>query len=260
MKNFPPAAVPAGNREGSIQRLKVRGGVLAQGADEVVGQEVPLVHIAAHGTYPALFGGGGSGLGLGLDVGLIIGVGDAGVAGEQVAVLHVGQEQGVGAQVQGGDHLAAQPGAGPPGYIENAVVPPDGVRLEAVKLVHIPAGLEAEALEGGELRLLRQDGQGEAAGLQHHVVGVVGLVHRDDNAVGLAGHLHGGVDDAAVVLFSLAGGQNKQTVAQGKHGLGIFHSAPPQVPGLCGQILSAPSVYHSAGEKSRQIRIILVCF
>ena len=47
----------------SVQGLEVGGGVLAQGADEVVGQEVPLIHIAEDGTYSALFGGWGRGVG-----------------------------------------------------------------------------------------------------------------------------------------------------------------------------------------------------
>ena len=37
---------------------------------------------------------------------LIVGVGDAGNGAEHVPVLHIGQEQGVGAQVQSGHHLA----------------------------------------------------------------------------------------------------------------------------------------------------------
>ena len=48
----------------------------------------------------------------------------------------------------------------------------------------------------------------EPAGLLHHVVGVVALVHGDDDAVGVGGHLDGGVGDTAVVLVPLTGGHS----------------------------------------------------
>ena len=201
--------------------------MLAQGADIVGGQLVPLVDVAADLAHPPLLlAGGGGGGGPGLDVGLIVGVGGAGGGGKHAAVQHVGQEEGVGAQVGGGHHLAAQPGVGALGDVGDAVGVLAGVGLEAGKLVRVPAGLEAEALEQVKFGLLRQDGDGKAAGLLHHVVGVVALVDGHDDAVGVGGHLDGGVGDTAVVLVPLTGGQHKQTVAQGIHDLVVHKSSP----------------------------------
>ena len=177
--------------------------MLAQGADIVGGQLVPLVDIAADLAHPALLLAGGrrGGGGLGLDVGLIVAVGGAGGAGEDAAVQHVGQEEGVGAQVGGGHHLAAQPGVGALGDVGDAVGVLAGVG-EAGELIHVTARLEAKTLEKFEIRLFRQDRHGKPARFLYHIVGVIALVHGDDDAVGVGGHLDGGVGDTAVVLVT----------------------------------------------------------
>ena len=71
--------------------------------------------------------------------------------------------------------------------------------------------------EQGKIRFFAQNGNVESAGLPDHIMGKVILIHRDANPVGGRGHLPRGVDDTAVVLISLAGGQHKQAVAQVVH-------------------------------------------
>ena len=63
----------------SFHQFEVAGGVLAPGADEVGGELVAFIDVAADLADPLLLAtlGGCSG-GLGLDVLLVVGVGDAG--------------------------------------------------------------------------------------------------------------------------------------------------------------------------------------
>ena len=55
-------------------------------------------------------------------------------------------------------------------------------------------------------------------------MGVIAFIDRDGDPVGGGGHLAGGVDDAAVVLFPLPGSQDKESVGKLKHGL-FVHDA-----------------------------------
>ena len=84
--------------------------MFTEGTDEVVGEEVALIDIAADGADPAFFLGRGCGLRFRFDVGLVIGVSCAGVLIQHVAVEDIGEEEGMGAEVQGGNHLAGEPG------------------------------------------------------------------------------------------------------------------------------------------------------
>lgn len=57
---------------GSIQRLKVAGGVFAKGTDEVAGERIALIDVSTNLAHPTLFL---CRLRFGLDVGLIVVVG-----------------------------------------------------------------------------------------------------------------------------------------------------------------------------------------
>lgn len=209
-----------------FQRLKIGGRVLADGADIVGREDLPLVDIAADLADPPVPTGGRGGgglLGFGLDVGLVVGVGGAGGGGEDLGLGDIGQEEGVGPQVLGGDHPAADAGVGPLGHIGQAVLLPAGVGLEPGKLVHRPPRLEAEAADEVHAGLLREDGQPEGTGGEDHVVGQVGLVHRDDEPLGLHGDQHGGVDDAAVVPLPLSGGEDEEPIAEREERLFVDH-------------------------------------
>ena len=126
------------------------------------------------------------------------------------------------AQVNGLLHRGADVGVDPLGQIHHAVGGALGVD-PAVQLVHIAAALEPEMLEQLIFRRLADDGHVEFAGGLDHIVGQVLLVHRDADAVGGGGDLPGGIDDAAVVLAVLMGGEHKQAVAEVVHGF-FVHS------------------------------------
>ena len=191
--------------------------MLAQRADEICGKLLPLIDVAAHGAAPyRLAPGRGVPGGAGLDGGLIVGVGGGRLPGQNLHILHGGDEHGVAAQIDGLLHPGADVGVG----ARRDVIQPVGAALAggvAGKLVHIGAGLEAEMLEQGKIGPLAQDGNVELPALQHHVMGEVVLVHRDADAVGGGGDLPRRVDDASVVLSLAAGCQHKQTVGQVVH-------------------------------------------
>ncbi len=94
--------------------------VLAQGAGEVLGQLVALVEIAAHRAQPALGLIGGGSL-FGLYVGVIVGVGAAGAAGEHLGLHHVGDKEHLGVQIVALYDLAGQHRVGVLRHIADAV-------------------------------------------------------------------------------------------------------------------------------------------
>ena len=119
-------------------------------------------------------------------------------------------------KLNGLDNLAGQERLRAGGDVADAI---DGARgrLRVGKLVDIAPGLEAVVLEHGKRRVLRENGDIEHAGLFDHIAGVVCLVDGDADALGRVGLLHDGVDDAAVVLFSVACGENIQPIGKGEH-------------------------------------------
>ena len=151
----------------------------------------------------------------------------------------------MGAQVGGRHHFTAQPCVDALSNIANPIGIFTSVFIKPGELIHIPARLEPEPLEQIKLSLLRQNGDGETSSLLHHVMGIVALVHCDDYAVWVGGHLNCGIRDTAVVLVPLAGGQHKQTIAQGIHDL-VVHKQFLLVLTLTGM----RAVYHSLARMS----------
>ena len=219
-----PGSIPAQSLSGdaflSHQFFKIGGGVLAGGADEVCGEFIPDVFIAADGAAPD----GLALLGfflfrLRLDVALVIGIGGRGGVGEDVHICDFRDEQDMGSQVDSLFHLGGDPGVGAFGDGQGTVC--QALYLsEGFELIHadILAALEAEALEKGEGGLLGDDRGGENAGVQDHAAGIVGLVHRHGDPVRFGGYLGHGVGDAAVVKIPSAGCDDKQAVGNGVHG------------------------------------------
>ena len=180
---------------------KVLLAVVAEGADEVVGDGLPLIDVAADRADPLLFL---RTLGLGLDAALIVAV----AAGSHLRQPHrVGQftdKQDMAAQVEVLRHLGGEVHVGLLGQVVQAVFAAGDVG-KSVKLVHIPTGLHAKTLEQRELCVGGDGGNIEHAGVQDHVAGLVLADDRDGDAGGVVGHLDGGIDDAAVVLSILPG-------------------------------------------------------
>ena len=97
---------------------------LHRGADEVVGQGVPLVDVAADLAHEALLP---LGLGLGLHVLLVVGVGHGGLVADDPGLGHGADEHAVGAQVHILLHLQGQEGVDILGEEGQAVVGPVGL-------------------------------------------------------------------------------------------------------------------------------------
>lgn len=193
--------------------------MLTQGADIVWGQLLALIDKATDLADPALL------LcqlrrGLGLDMVEVVGIGHRRRPVQDFGLGHIGNEQGMGTPILGTDHGAGDVGVGKGSQIHCTVFRPFG-EGPAVKLVGIPSGLEAEMLEQLEGHILRQDTDAEYAVLQEHIVGQVGLVHRKGHPFGGICKLDDGVDDAAVVLCAIPGGQDEQAIGQLEHGAGI---------------------------------------
>ena len=208
---------PPGNRR-AVQQvllngLKVCGAVLAQGADNVVGQGVALIDPAAdlaHEAFLAL------GLGLGLDVVLVVGVGHGLLIGDHPGLGDGADEHAVGVQVHKALHLQVHEGVDIPGQEPQAVV---GAQLvDSNKFVSSAAALEAEVLEhregGGHIQAVDV----HHAGLLDDMVGIIGLVDGDRHPVGGVGDLGDGIDDQAVVLGAIVGGDDVQAIADVEQG------------------------------------------
>ena len=76
-------------------------------------------------------------------------------------------------------------------------------------------------LEEVEFCLLADNGNVANSGLHDHVVGVVCLVNGNGNALGGIRDLGDGIDDAAVVLFTLPGSEDKEAVGELEEGSGL---------------------------------------
>ena len=190
--------------------------MLAERTDIVGGEFLSLVDVSAHLAAPYRFALRGLSFRLGLDAGLVIGVGRRGDVGQNLHILHRRDKHGVTAQVDGLLHRGTDVGVGAFGDIAKAVfaAPAGGI---ARKLIRRLAGLEAEMLKQLKVRLLAEDGKIELAALQDHIVGQIGLVHRNADPVGAGGHLPRRIDDTAVILAVQGGGQDKQAVCQVVH-------------------------------------------
>ena len=140
-------------------------------------------------------------------------VGHSLVVAEELGLRDLGDEQPVAALIIALDDAAGEHGVRVAVDVIQAVVAAGAV-APVCKLVHLRAGLEAEVLEKCKRHFLRQQREVEHAGALDHAAGVVGLDDRDGDALGLVGHLDGGVDDAGVVLVTLAGGECKQAVLE----------------------------------------------
>ena len=210
-----------------FHQFEVAGGVLAPGADEVGGEGVAFVDVAADVANPALLAflcrrDACAPSGFRLDVLLVIVIGDAGAVGEDLGLHHAGDEQGVGAQVDALGDNATNHAVDEFGQVEQAVV---GAQLLLAfgEFVDIPAALETEVLERLHGGLLAERTEIELQRPQHHVVREVGLVDADGNLQRIAGDLLRHVDDAGVVFLALTGNKDEEAVADIENGFVVNH-------------------------------------
>lgn len=147
----------------------------------------------------------------GLDGLVVVSVSAAGALAQHLALGNLADEHHVTAQVQFFLDFAAEHGVGIFDQVQQAVVAAlDGG--EALKLVHIPAGLHTEVADGLEGDGLGQHADIEFTGLFHDFTGQIFLLAGDRQPEGIGGHLNGGIDDTAVV-FLVRSGQHEQAVA-----------------------------------------------
>ena len=206
-----------------FQRLEVAGGVLAPGADEVGGEFVALVDVAADFADPLLLATcGGCGGGLGLDVLLVVGVGDAGAVAQHAGLHRHGDEHGVGAEVDALGDDTADDAVDVLGQVAQAVVGAE-LCLAFGELVDCLAALEAEVLEGLHGGLLAEGAEVELQRAQYHVVRQVLLVDAYHQLQRVAGDLLCYVDDAGVVFVALTSYEHKESVADIEDGFVVDH-------------------------------------
>ena len=202
----------------SANRLKILCAMLADGTDKILRQRFPLVDIPAHLAAKALFAVGGRRLWL--DVLLVIVIGQGGHVRENTRLRHLGYKEGMRAKVDGREHTSAHPCVCELRNIEQPVLRTVFL-LAGLKLVAVCTALEAEVLKHPHGSLLCQERDVEQPRSDNHPMGIVALVDGDRDAVWRRGELRERVDDAAVVLVALAGGQNIQSVSDAAHGSAV---------------------------------------
>jgi len=187
--------------------------VFAEWADEVGGEFIAFVFIAANLAAPDGFAAlaGGRSLRLRFDMLMVVAIGGGGGAAEYIHIRDTGDEEAVGAQVDFLSDPAGDIGVG--AFVDNhgAVGSPLGGG-EAGEFIHRFPRLEAKVLEELKVSVLADDGGREFLAGGNHVPGVVQLVDSDGDLVGVRGHLGDGVDDAAVVLAVQIGGEDVESV------------------------------------------------
>ncbi len=197
--------------------------MLAPGADEVGGEFVAFVDVAADLADPFLLAAcGGSGGGLGLDVLLVVGVGDAGAVAEHSGLHRHGDEHGVGAEVDALGDDTANDAVDELGQIAQAILRAE-LCLTFGELVDCLAALEAEMLERLHGGLLAERAEIELQRTQYHVVRQVLLVDANHKLQRVAGDLLCHIDDAGVVFVALTSHEHEEAVADIKYCFIVNH-------------------------------------
>lgn len=197
--------------------------MLAPGADEVGGEFVAFVDVAADLAYPLLLATcGGSGGGLGLDVLLVVGIGDAGAVAQHTGLHRHCDEHGVGAEVDALGDDTANDAVDELGQIAQAILRAE-ICLAFGELVDRLATLEAEVLEGFHGGLLTEGAEVELQRAEYHVVRQVLLVDAYHELQRVAGDLLRHIDDAGVIFLALTSHEHKESVADIEDGFVVDH-------------------------------------
>ena len=206
-----------------FQRLEVAGGVLAPGADEVGGEFVALVDVAADFADPLLLATyGGSGGGRGLEVLRVVGIGCAGAVAQHTGLHRHCDEHGVGAEVDALGDDTADDAVDELGQIAQAILRAE-ICLAFGELVDRLATLEAEMLEGLHGSFLAERAEVELQRAQYHVVRQVLLVDANHELQRVAGDLLRHIDDAGVVFLALSRYEHEEAVADIKYCFIVNH-------------------------------------
>ena len=194
--------------------------MFAEGADEVGGQLVTHVLVTADDAAPdsLAFGGLTRRLGFRLDMLLIVAVSSGRDVSEHFSLSDGSDEKDMGAEINDLLHLDGNEGVGAACDSQCAVGDAEAVG-ETVEFINLAPALEPEVLEQLEVSGLAENGGGKLSRTLDEFGGQVALVESHGNAVGLHGHLHDGVADAAVVAAAVASGNDKQAVLDIEKGI-----------------------------------------
>ena len=202
--------------------FKIRSRVFAGGADEVGGEFVTFIFVAANLAAPDGFAtrAGGGCLRFRFDVLMVVGIGCGGRIIQHIHIGDSGDKEAVGAQVDFLRDPAGDIGVG--AFVDNHGTVGSALGgCEAGEFIHVFPGLEAEAFEQFKIGILTDYGGGKFLAGGNHIAGVVQFVDGNGYLIGVGGYLCDGVDDAAIVLAIQIGGQDIETIGNIEHGFGV---------------------------------------
>ena len=146
--------------------------MFAEGANEVFGKFFAFVNISANRAAPAFFNF--RGLGFGFDVALIISVSEGILGREDFGCSDVGNEHGVGSEVDFVHDFSGNESVYVFGKAKNVVFAANGFNF--CKFIGIFSASEAEVLEDAEGGCGGKYRNGELTGAFYHIVGQVKFV------------------------------------------------------------------------------------
>ena len=182
--------------------------MLAEGADEILGERIAFIDVAADLADVSLFA---LGFGLRLHVVLIIGVGHGLLVGKHSRFRYGADEHTVRVEIDVLFNLEGHERVDISGEEYETVVGTE--RRAILELIGVSAADEAERFKYLEGRFRGQAVDVHDPGLLDYVVRIVGFVDGNGNAIGGVGDLRNRVDDETVVLLAVVGGNDVETVA-----------------------------------------------
>lgn len=191
--------------------FKIGRTVLAQRADIIRWQGIAFVDIAADFAAEAayrLF----SGLWLGFDVVKVIIVSNAEFLIDDLGFRELRNKESVCLVVVCTDYLTGNVCVACFGQIGKAIFATRVAAFKVFKFINIASTLVTKAFEDGEINASSEHADVKHAGFYDHIMRVVEFIHSYSKAVRHVGDLVNGIDDAAVILFTLPCGKYKQAI------------------------------------------------
>lgn len=144
---------------------------------------------------------------------MIIGIGAAFALAQHLTFRHLTDKQHVAAQIHLLQHLAGEHSICMVSQVQKAIVTPPG-GIASGKFVGIPTGLHTKMAHRFKGNGIRQSADVKAAARLDHLPGQISLLYRDHKFIRCFRYLETSIDDAAVIRFSVPGGEYMQSVGQ----------------------------------------------